>query len=281
LFQKFGRTVETARLTNVGWNRYDSLQSSLQRRMAQGVQLNVSYTWSKSYGICCDALSDNPPAIQATQYFDLNEALLNFDRPHNLQASVVAELPFGPGKPFLNADRGIASALVRDWQINALFSAYSGSPFSVTAADTSLNMPGSTQRADQLVSNVKILGNYGPGTSYFDPLAFAPVTEARFGTAGYNTLRGPRVINLDFSLYRQFRLSQKTTLQVRLEAFNLTNTPHFANPSGTGLNVSNLQLNSDGSIRNLGGFSSVTSTANTGRDGIDERLFRIGVRFGF
>jgi hypothetical protein len=281
LFQKFGRTAESARLTNVGWNRYDSLQSSLQRRMSQGVQLNVAYTWSKSYGICCDLLSDNPPAIQATDYFDLNRALLNIDRPHNFQASVVAELPFGPNKPFLNSAGGLVSGLVRDWQINALFSAYSGSPFSVTSADTSLNMPGSTQRADQLTSKVAILGNVGPGTSYFDPLAFAPVTEARLGTAGYNTLRGPRVINLDFSLYRQFKLSQRTTLQVRMEAFNLTNTPHFANPSGTGLNVSNLQLNSDGTIRNLGGFSSITATANTGRDGIDERLFRIGVRFGF
>ena len=60
--------------------------------------MNVAYTWSKTYGICCDLLSDNPPAIQATDYFDLNRARLNVDRPHNLQASVVAELPFGPGR---------------------------------------------------------------------------------------------------------------------------------------------------------------------------------------
>jgi len=46
-------------------------------------------------------------------------------------------------------------------------------------------------------------------------------------------------------------------------------------------NVSNLQLNADGTIRNLGGFSSITSTANSGRDGIDERVFRLGVRLGF
>jgi hypothetical protein len=139
-------------------------------------------------------------------------------------------------------------------------------------------MPGSTQRADLIKPDVEILGNVGPGTSYFDPLAFAPVTEARFGTAGYNILRGPRIVNLDFSLHRQFRPTGSTTLQFRVEAFNLTNTPHFANPAA---NVSNLQRNADGSIRNLGGFSSITSTANTGRDGIDERLFRIGVRFGF
>ena len=172
----------------------------------------------------------------------------------------------------------MASALVRGWQVNGLFSAYSGAPFTVTADGASLNMPGSTQRADQVKPEVAILGNVGPGTSYFDPLAFAAVTEARFGTAGYNILRGPRVINLDFSLHRQFRPTAATTLQFRVEAFNLTNTPHFANPAA---NVSNLQRNADGSIRNLGGFSSITSTANTGRDGIDERLFRVGVRFGF
>ena len=57
------------------------------------------------------------------------------------------------------------------------------------------------------------------------------------------------------------------TLQLRVEALNVTNTPHFANPAA---NVSNLQLNPDGSIRILGGFSSITTTANSGRDGIDE-----------
>ncbi len=277
LFVKFGRTVETSLLTNVGWSNYDSLQTSVQRRLAQGLQVNVAYTYSRAFGICCDGLSDNPPQVQAVNYFNLNEARLNIDRPHNLQTSVVAELPFGPDKPLLNKSNGVVSALVQGWQVNALLSAYSGAPFSVTADGTSLNMPGSTQRAD-LKGNVTILGNVGAGQSYFDPLAFAAVTEARFGTSGYNSLRGPRVINLDASLYRTFHLSPVTTVQFRIEAFNITNTPHFANPSA---NVSNLQLNPDGTVRNLGGFSSITSTANTGRDGIDERLFRVGLRFGF
>jgi hypothetical protein len=280
-FVKFGRTVETARLTNVGWNNYDSLQTSLQRRLSKGVSMNVAYTYSKAFGICCDTLSDNPPIIQAIDYLDLAESRLSFDRPHNFVTSVVAELPFGPDKPFLNKADGIVSALVRGWQVNGLLSAYSGAPFSIGADGASLNMTGSTQQADQVVSEVKILGNIGPGQSYFDPLAFKSVTEARFGNAGYNSLRGPRVINLDFSLYRQFKLSEGMTLQFRAEAFNLTNTPHFANPSTANSNVSNMQLNADGTIRNLGGFSSITTSANTGRDGIDERLFRLGVRFGF
>jgi hypothetical protein len=77
---------------------------------------------------------------------------------------------------------------------------------------------------------------------------------------------------------RRFNWRDRYSIQLKAEVFNLTNTPHFANPSA---NVSNLQLNPDGTVRNLGGFSSITTTANSGRDGIDERLIRFGVRFGF
>jgi hypothetical protein len=276
-FQQFRRTAETGLLTNVGWNDYDALQASLQRRFSQGYQMNVAYTWSRAFGICCDNLADNPPQVQAMDFFHLNEATLSFDRPHNFQASFIAELPFGEGKRFLNSG-GALSAIAGGWQVNGLISVYSGTPFTVTAAGTSLNLPGSNQMADQVKSEVDILGNIGPGQSYFDPQAFRSVTEPRFGDAGFNSMRGPGFANLDFSVQRRFTFGDRWDVQLRAEVFNLTNTPHFANPAA---NVSNLQLNADGTIRDLGGFSSITSTANSGRDGIDERVFRLGVRLGF
>ena len=79
------------------------------------------------------------------------------------------------------------------------------------------------------------------------------------------------MFNIDFSLFREFQITERWKAQFRAEALNLTNTPHFANPAA---NVSNLQLNSDGSVRNLGGFGVITATANSGREGIDERLIR-------
>jgi hypothetical protein len=276
-FQRFGRTAQTGLLTNVGWNDYDALQTALQRRFSNGFQMNVAYTWSRAFGICCDNLADNPPRVQARDFFHLNEATLSHDRPHNFQASFIAELPFGTGKPFLN-DGGALSAIVGGWQVNGLLSLYSGTPFTVTSAGTSLNMPGSDQVADRVKSDVAILGEIGPGTSWFDPLAFRPVTEARFGNEKVNGMRGPGFANVDLSVHRQFNFRDRWSMQLRAEVFNLTNTPHFANPSA---NVSNLQLNPDGSIRNLGGFSSITGTANSGRDGIDERVIRFGVRLGF
>jgi hypothetical protein len=265
LFVRYGRTGATGILSNPGWSDYDSLQTSLTRRLAQGYQLSVAYTWSRAFGICCDTLSDNPPQVQALEYFELNEARLPQDRPHNFQASFVAELPFGDGKPFLN-EGGVSAALLGGWQVNGLLSFYSGSPFTITSPGTSLDMPGSTQVADQVKSDVEILGGIGPGQPWFDTTAFRSVTERRFGNAGINSLRGPGFANFDMSLFREVRLGGGRAVQVRVEIFNLTNTAHFANPQNS-VTASN--------------FGVISSTANSGREGIDERLFRLGLRFSF
>jgi hypothetical protein len=82
-------------------------------------------------------------------------------------------------------------------------------------------------------------------------------------------------VNLDAGIFREFRLTELWSLQFRAEAFNATNTPHFGLP---GTNVSNLQLNPDNTIRDLGGYTEITTLANTGRDGQDERVFRFGLR---
>src|SRR5439155_1337 len=73
------------------------------------------------------------------------------------------------------------------------------------------------------------LGGIGPGNPYYDPKAWAPVTEVRFGNTGRNTVRGPGWGNLDLSLFRKFPIS-KVNLEARIEAFNVTNTPHFGGP---------------------------------------------------
>jgi hypothetical protein len=153
----------------------------------------------------------------------------------------------------------------------------SGLPFSVSASGTSLNMPGATQRANQVKPSVQIIGDIGNGRSWFDPLAFAPVTAVGFGNAGFYSLRGPGAINTDLALSRDFRFSERVLLQFRFESFNLSNTPHFGLPN---TNVSNMSLNPDGSVRNLGGYTSITSTQNLGRD-YDERHIQFDLRVRF
>jgi hypothetical protein len=275
LLQKFGRTATTTLVTApLGTGQYNALQTSLDRRFSRGFQVGANYTWSKSIGITDN--SENNPRVQAIQYFSLNRAVTNYDRKHNLQITSVWELPFGNGRSW--ATHGISAAILGGWQTNHILSFMSGTPFSISASGTSLDMPGSTQRADQVKASVQKIGGTGPGQSFFDPLAFVPVTGAGFGNAGYNSLRGPRVVNWDIGVFRQFTVTEHLNLQFRAEAFNFTNTPHFSNPGG---NVSNMTLNSDGTVRSLGGFTEITGTSSLGRQGIDERQFRFGLRFSF
>jgi hypothetical protein len=272
---RFGRGVETQMVTPLGTSKYDGLQVQAQRRMTRGFHFRLAYTFSKALGIAGNDNSDGNPRIQDPDYYSLNRSVTGFHRPHNLQISGVYQLPFGRRRHWLN-HRGLASSLAGGWQLTARFSAYSGSPLTVTASGTSLNAPGSTQRADQVKPEVRTLHGTGTGQAWFDPFAFDPVTEVRFGTAGFNILRGPGMVNADLGLHREFRVQERYRVQLRMEAFNITNTPHFANPS---TNISNRQLNPDGSFR--GGVAEISGTKTYGREGVDMRAIRFALRLSF
>lgn len=198
-----------------------------------------------------------------------NKAVAVFDRTHNLQLYGNYELPFGHNKKF--ATSGLASNVAGGWQINWILSRTSGTPFTVGTSGTSVNAPGNTQTADQLLSDVSILGGHGVGQPYFDPNAFGPVTAVRFGTSGRNLLRGPGVFNLDGSLFRNFKIAERLTLQIRAEVFGATNTPQFSNPGAT---ASSLTRNADGSIRALNGYTEITGATG-------ERQFRFAAKITF
>jgi hypothetical protein len=275
LNQKFGRTGQTRLIAPIGDSQYDALQTRLDRRFANGIQFGVSYTYSKSMGIAGNPNSDGALRINIPEFYALNRSLSDFDRTHNLNITNITELPFGPNRRWLNSG-GVLSQIVGGWQVNNILSFYSGTPFSVTASGTSLNARENDQRADQVKSDVEILGGIGRTSPYFDPLAFKAVTEARFGTAPFNVLRGPGVASWDLGAFRQLRLPHQMDLTLRIEAFNVTNRPRFSNPGNGNTNVSNLRLNPDGTIRDLNGFAVITGT----NDG-SERQIRFGVRLGW
>ena len=122
-----------------------------------------------------------------------------------------------------------------------------------------MNAVGQTQTPDQ-VGPAKKLGGVGPGNPYYGPAAFAPVTRVGYGNVGRNSLLGPGAVNLDFSLFRTVKITERFDLQLRVDAANLFNSPHFNNP--------NPDLTS-------GSFMEINSAK------FDERQFRLGVRFAF
>jgi len=263
---KYGREAETDFLQPVGTGHYDSLQAQLQRRFSQGLGLTVNYTWGKAIN-SVDA-SDwylSWERIQPAKYWHLNRALTSFDRTHNLEIMNIWELPFGSGKRWLSNRGRAVSAVVSGWQVNHLMSFMSGRPFTVWASGN-LDMPGSNQTADQVKPTVKQLGGIGVGTPFYDPTAYADVTERRFGTSGFNSLRGPGVVNWDFGLFREFSITERFKLQFRMESFNFTNTPHF--------DIPDTDVTSDS-------FMEVSGTSALAREDIDERQFRLGLRLSF
>jgi hypothetical protein len=250
----FGRNGSTRE--HLAWKTtvYDSLQATLNRRFEGGLYLKTAYTWGKAIGYNDD--SNVGPMIQHPDFFHLNRAVQSYDRTHVFRQAFVYELPFAKW-----AQHGLSKSLFGGWQINGIFSAYSGTPFTVTASNASLGESRLSQFADQVLPEVKKLGGIGLGNPWLDPNAFKPVTVARFGTAGRNSLRGPGVVNMDMALFRAFRVSEEFELQFRAEAFNISNTPHFLNPNAN--------------ASNPGTLMTITRAAQ------DQRNFRFGLRLSF
>ena len=257
-FATFGRSAATNLLEPQFGAIYHSLQATLNRQFSGGLFVKGSYTFSRAI----DFTDDEPGGLtfNTPSQIGRNRALAGYDRTHSFQMSAIYEFPFGPKRRLLNS--GIASLLLRDWQANAVFSAVSGSPFTVTASSASLNAPGNTQTADQVKSDVAILGGIGVGNPWFDPTAFKAVTDVRFGTTGRNVLRGPGIGNTDAGLFRNIPLTERLNMQFRAEAFNHTNTPHFDNPNA--------------SLASPASFGTITSASRN-----DQRVFRFALRFAF
>jgi hypothetical protein len=237
-----GNWSDINQLTPFGNNYYDALQTKLTRSFRQGSQFGVVYTLSKTIDYE-DNEEINFLIFPYPAYANRNKAVAGFDRTHNFETYYVWALPFGKGQRWVS--NGLASKIVGGWQLNGILTLLSGLPFTLTdsgAGASALNAPGNTQTVNQ-VGAVQIINGAPPVTAskcttanmqtcfYFNPNAFARVTTpATFGNVGRNTLRGPGYVNLDSSLYRNFKLTERFTFQFQANAFSITNTPHFANP---------------------------------------------------
>lgn len=222
-------------------NYYDSLQSRVTKHFG-GSTFGFAWTWSKAINY-----ADNEDLgfllFPYPAYWNKNKALASYDRTHNIEAYGVVQLPFGKGQRWLQSEVG--NLLLGGWQVSPIISRLSGVPFTVTAAGGPLNANGSTQTAD-LVGQFVLTGGEPPRTGvtcavndptchYFLPSAFAaPLitsnANAHFGTSNRNEFRGPGYFNMNLSIAREISLTERFKMQIRTDAFSLTNTPHFANP---------------------------------------------------
>ena len=228
-----------------GNSTYHALQVSVQKRLSHGLLSTFSYTFSKNLGDVNMLTTSFFDAGQNPGYqneFDrsLDRSVLGSDFPHRLVWSAVYELPFGRGRS-IGADMPRwLSGIVGGWQTNAIYTYQSGQAlnFGVSGAPAyagnraSLTGAGPVQTEGSITDR---LGGVSGGPGYLNAAAFRVPRSFEFGDTprldGRN--RGPSFTTLDFSLVKNIYFTEGVKLQIRGEAFNLTNTPVFGLPNTT------------------------------------------------
>jgi hypothetical protein len=213
-----GSGAEYVVLNNDTSSSYHALQLQFNRRLSTRLHLLVSYTWSHSI----DDLSNGQPYLTSPPYPSYAEPRAwgssDFDIRQSLNGSVIAALP--------SLHKGAAAVLFRNWTANSIF-------FARTALPTDLYIGSPFVRPDLVPGEpLYLYGSEYPGGKSFNIAAFAAPTGAQ-GDLGRNVMRGLGAWQIDFALHREFALSDRFTLQLRAEVFNLLNHPNFANPSDT------------------------------------------------
>jgi Carboxypeptidase regulatory-like domain/TonB dependent receptor len=223
-----------------GKSDYNSMQIQYEHRMTQGLTVTGAFTWSKTTDDSCGNLDVCAPQLYTD--YAIEHGLSTQDVDYVLSPSVLYELPFGRGKRWAANVSKWEDWAIGGWQVNAIYALQGGTPFSITASGT----PSST-RAD-LVGKPVI--HPGSITDYVDPSAFAvpashtvilsPTSSETVylapGTSGRDMIRGPGFSNIDFAMFKNVAVTERFRLQFRVQAYNLTNTPHFSNPYDTNLN---------------------------------------------
>jgi hypothetical protein len=233
---KFGRLAETDQFYPTQ-NDYHSLQVKFDRRVSDRFVMTTAYTFSKAL----DWTDENTVLyIPAVRGADRGRA--GFSRTHVFVQSYVYELPFGKRGRWLRS--GLGQWAFGDWQVNGLFTSMTGLPLGITDVSAALNAPGNGNRPN-VSGKPQILGGTGPGQLWFATSQFSAPPSATFGNVGRNILSGPGFVNLDFSLFRKFDVTERLHAELRCEAYNLTNTPHFDNPNGEFTSAAFGQISTD------------------------------------
>jgi hypothetical protein len=224
------------------------LQVRFEKRSSHGWSMLNSYTYQHTIGQATETETPNSD-VEPQNTYNLRAERGNVapDFRHQFTSAWSYQLPVGPGQRFLRST-GPAHRVTEGWQLNAIIALYSGQAFTPQLSFDPTNTGSGGPRPD-LVGNPYKFSNASCGTGqsvncWYNPAAFAVPGPApgqppnpsgplasMFGNARRGSLRGPAFYNTDFSIFKDFKLRERATLQLRAEIFNLFNTPQFALPN--------------------------------------------------
>jgi hypothetical protein len=232
-------------------SNFHSLQVNVTRRTSRGLTLLGTYVWSKTIDNGSSTVEGNTNWTRDSNNAGLDRGPADFDVRHKVNLSFLYDVPTVHGPAML-------TMLLRDWQVNGIFTGSTGLPFTVkSGTDRSLTAIG-LDNADIVGDPARPAG--ADVTQWFNPQAFVPAAIGTFGNVGRNSQRGPGYASLDLALFRNVALPGKFRVQVRAEAFNGLNHTNFNNPNAV-----------------------VTAGANVGKilSANDPRVFQLGLKLLF
>jgi hypothetical protein len=258
-------------VTDSASSYYHSLQATFERRFNNGLSILGDYTWSKCRTDARDNLENDIGGYRAPYIpgFGIqgDYALCDFDVRNLAHLSGTYELPFGQGRKFLANSSRWLDGMMGGWVTNWILTLQDGMPLTVpcnisTAAGVTCDA--------LLAPGQNVIGGEHSVNQWMNPKAFTnPPIATTIGETDYaplggapTQLVGPGFHRLDFSLFKQFRTSEKTRLEFRAEFFNIFNIPNFAAPT-------NLDFSSPA-------FGAITSTIDNPND---PREIQFGLKF--
>ncbi|HXO34078.1 MAG TPA: carboxypeptidase-like regulatory domain-containing protein [Candidatus Acidoferrales bacterium] len=270
---------------SIGAARYDSLQVKAETKsMRHGLYALIGYTYSRNFDTgLTDGLGTNPGALYyplpGTAKLDWGLSQLNLN--NSFTASVLYDLPFGKGKKYGSSWSGATNAVLGHWQVNVIERATSGFPLFVVdsggEAGVDFSYNGDSFQRPNLVGDPNRAGDEGGNTgcptrihtlqNWFNPCAFAKAPAGELGTAPRAPVYGPRFVNTDFSVIKNFPFREGMGLQFRAEFFNLLNHAQFF--------LNGFADTGQQDINTPSSFGVVNNTVN------NPRLIQFALRFNF
>jgi len=253
-------TAQIDRKSALGETEYDGATFGLQRNMKDGLLIQGTYTLGRSRDN--NAGNGEGSEWQNAACGACEWGPSDFDAKHSMAMNVVYELPFGPGRARMTD--GLAGALLGGWDVSAVVMAKSGRPINVTIARTAPDGSDVNQRPNLVPGAEAVTGNTD---KWLNLAAFAAPAAGEFGNSPRNGFRGPSSWQFDLSLNKAIRLAGRTSLELRLDGFNLFNIDQYGNPA------------KDFSTPLTFGVLSPLNSGPTGTG--TARQFQLGVRFNF
>ncbi len=230
-------------------SNYNGMVLSLKKRPSHGLQLQASYTLGKSLDNNSSFFGSNG---EAGAFADSRNAQLDygpsaFDVRHQVIVSYLYELPFGRGRKFMHDTSTVIDQLLGGWNVGGITNWHSGFPFTVFAG-TGTDFSGFNQFADRPnLGSTPVTLNFSDPAHVFSTAPFSPPGAGSVGNVGRNAFYGSNYTDFDFSLQKNFPVTEHQRFQLRADFFNLFNHPNWDLPIG------NLQSSAAGTITAISG----------------------------